>query len=107
MRETPRERDCERERSERERDGRRRLLEMGEERNEIGLQRWFYTVFMGLGFVSVAGGLLWCCCRGPRWVTGTRDTRNVPVPGSPDGDNIWFVKIPTGTKNTPFTSPNG
>ena len=43
---------------ERERAGRRRLLEMGEERNEIGLQRWFYTVFMGLGFVSVAGGLL-------------------------------------------------
>ena len=91
---------------ERERAGRRRLLEMGEERNEIGLQRWFYTVFMGLGFVSVAGGLLWCCCRGPRRVTGTGDTRNVPVPDSPDGDDIWSVKISTKTKNIPFTSPN-
>ena len=36
-----------------------------------------------------------------------RDGQNVPCPVSPDGDDIWSVKVPAGTKITPFVSPNG
>jgi hypothetical protein len=38
---------------------------------------------------------------------GDGDAKNVPLPASPDGDGKVLDKLPAGTKNAPFVSPNG
>jgi hypothetical protein len=37
---------------------------------------------------------------------GDGESENAPSPASPDGDEFWSAKLPAGSKNLPFTSPN-